>query len=156
MIELIYLENGLYIKRRLDDAYQLYMEDNCDIPTDITFEDYVSKAYTGVLNWYSFNKQNEDSSLDIINVDIELAEDMLDAISALDIDLATEWNMYFKVQYLENNNSLMVEYDYNPASLILPDPQSYAHSYNKIRNQNLTKLARLLNVLRTSKVGEHG
>lgn len=156
MIELIYLENGLYMKSQLNKAYQQYVEDNPDVPVDISFEDYVSKAYIGVLNWYSFSKQSEDSSLDIINADTELAEDMLDAISALDIDLATDWNMYFKVQYLERNNSLIVEYDYNPGSLILPDPKSYTHSYNNIRNQNLTKLARLLNVLRTSKVGEHG
>lgn len=156
MIELIYLENSLYMKSQLNKAYQLYMEDNVDVPVDISFEDYVNKAYTGVLNWCSFNKRNEDSYLNIINADIELAEDMLDAISALDIDLATEWNMYFKVQYIARNNSLIVEYDYNPGSLILPDPESYTYSYNKIRNQNLTKLARLLNVLRTSKVGKHG
>lgn len=155
MIELIYLENSLYIKRRLEDTYQEYLEANCDMLGNVSFQQFVEKAYTGVLNWYSFNKQNDDSALNIINCDTELAEDLLDSISALDVELATDWDMYFRVEYVERNSSIIVEYDFNSASVILPDPASYAHSYNKIRNSNLTKLARLLNVLRTSKVGEH-
>lgn len=155
MIELIYLENSLYIKRRLEAAYQEYLEANCDMLGNVSFQHFVEKAFTGVLNWYSFNKQNEDSSLNIINCDTELAESLLDSISGLDVELATDWDMYFRVEYVERNSSLIVEYDYNIASVILPDPESYTHSYNKIRNNSLTQLARLLNVLRSSKVGEH-
>lgn len=156
MIELIYLENSLYVKRRLNEAYQTYLENNCDMGGNISFEDFVARAFKGVLNWYSFNKKSEDSALDIIDHDTELADELLDSISALDLDLVTDWDMYFRIEYIERNNSIIVEYDFNIASVILPDPASYIHSYNQMRQNNLIKIARLLHVLRSSKVGELG
>lgn len=156
MIELIYLENGLYVKKRLNDAYNDYLENNMDAFYLYSFKTFVEKAFTGVLNWASFDKAEDDNSLDLLGYDIELAEDLLDSIRDTDVELITDWGMHFKLEYFENINSIKMEYDYSKKSIILPDVASYTHSYNQIRKSKLTKIARLLNELRSIKVGNIG
>lgn len=156
MIEIVYLENSLYIKKQLMIAYDEYLERNLDMFVNCSFKTFVEKAFTGVLNWTSFDKPEEDNALDPINFNTELAEDLLDSIRDTDIELITDWRMYFKIEYIEEINSIKIDYDYSKKNIILPDPASYKYSYDLLRKLKLTKLARLLNELRSSKTRDIG
>lgn len=153
MIELIHLENGLYVKRQLLKAFESYIENNDDVPNPIRFDKFVSKVFEGVVNWASFDRLSEDASLSLINYDTELAEELLDSISTMKVDLVGSWEMVFKITYLEHYGALKIEYDYNETGIILPRPEDYIRSYEQMQKTQLTKIARLLNVLRVSKVG---
>lgn len=152
MIELIYLENGLYIKKRLIEAFDEYLSNLPDFLITMTFSEFVEKVYAGVLNWCSFDKSEDDSSLSIISYDEELAEDILDSICGSDVDLITDWQMHFKVKYFENINAIRIDYDYNKFHVEMPTPEAYKHSIKLTETRLLTKLARVLDELRSVKI----
>lgn len=153
MIELIYLETGLYIKKRLTQAYDNHLESIEPWVTTFSYPRFVEQAFTAAINWYCCDMQQDDTGLAIINFDTEFAEDLLDSISGLTISELEDWSVKFTVEYLENINAIIVRSSKIPNELILPDPANYAQSYAKMRTTQLTKIARLLNELRASKNG---
>lgn len=156
MIELIYIENGLHIKKLLKKAFENYNAECEAWETVLDYEPFVERVFTDVINWYSWDMKEDDNALALLGFDTEIAEDILDSISAFKIELLEDWSVKFKVQYFESNNTIIITYGKTEESLFLPDPKIYAQSYEKMRRSQLTKLARLLNVVRTSKAGELG
>lgn len=151
MIELIYLENGLYIKNLLKKAYANYLDENHDWEITHEYERFVEQVFTDVINWYSWDMQENDNSLALLGFDPELAEDLLDSISALDMKIFEDWSIKFTVEYLEFNNSIIVRAAKTTNEIVLPNPNDYTQSYNAMRKRQLTSIARLLNELRLIK-----
>ncbi len=151
MIELIYLENGLYIKKLLNEAFENYNDENCDLHSKLDYESFVEKVFTDVINWYSWEKQEDDECLALLGYDKEIAEDLLDSISGLTMEALEDWSVKFSVEYVERINAIIVRSAKTNNDLILPDPSIYAQSYEKMKTGQLTKLARLLDELRISK-----
>lgn len=153
MIELIYLENGLYIKGLLVKAYNEYLGEMDEWVPAFSFIEFVEQVFTDIINWYTYDMQEDDNRLALLNFDSEKAEDLLDSISSLSISKLEEWDVKFTVEYLINQNSIIVRSAKTTNELILPDPSVYKQNYDKLQANQLSKIARLLNELRLSKAG---
>lgn len=156
MIDLIYLENGLYTKRLLTRAWDNHVEESIEAGGFLDFKTFVERVFTAVINWYTYDMQEDDERLSILGYELEDAEDLLDAMSGFDLKILEDWSMKFKVEYLERTHALIIRCERTTNELILPDPTTYVESYGKMRHNQLTKIARLLNVVRQSKAGELG
>lgn len=156
MIELIYLENGLYIKGLLVKAYNEYLGEMDEWVPAFSFIEFVEQVFTDIINWYTYDMQEDDNRLALLNFDSEKAEDLLDSISSLSISKLEEWDVKFTVEYLINQNSIIVRSAKTTNELILPDPSVYKQNYDKLQANQLSKIARLLNELRISKAGKLG
>ena len=118
-----------------------------------SFIEFVEQVFTDIINWYTYDMQEDDNRLALLNFDSEKAEDLLDSISSLSISKLEEWDVKFTVEYLINQNSIIVRSAKTTNELILPDPSVYKQNYDKLQANQLSKIARLLNELRLSKAG---
>lgn len=156
MIDLVHLENSLYIKKLLCDAYAEYLEEDFDWCHPLEYEAYVEKVFKDVINWYSWGMQTDSNMLALLSFDSEKAEDLIDSISGYDIKKLEDWSLEFTIEFLDLKNCIIIRTGPTTDSIILPDPNVYLESYARMRATQLTKVARLLNELRSSKAGKLG
>ena len=156
MIELVYLENGFYIKKLLEEAYDAHLKEIEEWVSTFSFKEFVERVFTDIINWYTYDMQEDDNRLALLNFDTEKAEDLLDSISSLSISKLEEWDVKFSVEYLVNRSSIIVRSAKTMDTLILPDPSIYKQNYDKLHKTQLTKIGRILNELRISKAGKLG
>ena len=81
MIELIYLENSLHIKKLLSEAYSSYLDEDFDWCNPLEYEAFVERVFEDVINWYSWGMQEDSNMLALLSFDSEKAEDIIDSIS---------------------------------------------------------------------------
>ena len=156
MIELIYLENSLYIKKLLSEAYSSYLDEDFDWCNPLEYEAFVERVFEDVINWYSWGMQEDSNMLALLSFDSEKAEDIIDSISGFNIAKLENWSLKFSVEYPESKNYIIIRMGHTTDSIVLPDPSIYKESYDKMRSTQLTKFSRLLNELRISKAGKLG
>jgi hypothetical protein len=152
MIELISMSNWLYLKSQLYQKWTQYLTEWYDCGGGPQFREFVEQAFKGVLKWNQYCAG--DMTLDIIGNDDELALDMLDAISTLDIEQLRDDDYWFDFIYVDSLGAAIVEWHVKGSSENDVTDEEYSRRVQNIRNHKLTILARLLDVVRQSKSGE--
>ena len=87
----------------------------------------------------------------MIENDEELALDLLDAISTLDIEQLRDDDYWFDFIYIDSLGSAIVEWHIKGTMVNEVTDDEYSSRLQNIRLNKLTILARLLDVLRQSK-----
>lgn len=156
MIEMIHLTNWDHLKSVLLTHYHNFLTENHEDGGGPTFREFVEKVFRKVLKWNTIYFDSEESEsvdvhadLDIIANDDELALDILDSFHPYGIGNLEDPEYHVDVIYFNKMNSVMIEIE--PKSFYLPEPNiDNIVKYRQERKEQLTKLARLLDVLRTT------
>lgn len=152
MIELISMSNWIYLKSQLYEKWTNYLSEWYDCGGGPGFREFVEQVFKNVLKWNQYCAG--DLLLDMIENDEELALDLLDAISTLDIEQLRDDDYWFDFIYIDSLGSAIVEWHIKGTMVNEVTDDEYSSRLRNIRLSKLTILARLLDVLRQSKSRE--
>ena len=111
MIELISIENWIYLKNKLYCHYEDFIKGNYEhVEYKPEFRWFIEKVYRKVLEW---NKiiGCDSASIDIIDNDDELALDLLDSLGLCDNPTFQNEDLNFFVEYVNTLGSIIIEYE---------------------------------------------
>lgn len=119
MIEIISIENWIYLKNKLYCHYEDYIKANYEhVDFKPEFRWFIERVYKKVLEW---NKISEchSASIDIIDNDDELALDLLDSLGLCDNSTFQNEDLNIFVEYVNTLGSIII--DYEPRNFDYPE-----------------------------------
>lgn len=149
MIKIISISNWVYLKSKLQTHYDNHLR-GCDCEPYWDFKHFVEIVFRDILQWNSYGCCG---GIDIIDNDDEFALDLLDAIWFSDNEYVRADDIIITVSYIETLGSLIVEIEPKPEVEVKTE-ETYELEMQKLKQNQLTKVARLLNELRLSKSRE--
>ena len=147
MIEMIPIGNWVYLKAQLYKLYEKMLIESYDSAGGPEFREYVEQVFKTVLRWNQFSIY---SNIDIIGNDDELALDLLESISSLDLTQLQDSDYWFDFIYVDSLGSAIVEWHIKGQEQ--PESEAaYKQKLQCLRQSKLTTIVRLLDVVRKSK-----
>lgn len=147
MIEMISIANWVYLKQQLIKYHHDYLLAG-DCGETRSFKNFVEEVFSRILKWNQFFV-DVGITLDMINNDDELALDIIEALG-LDSNEEIRSDCHIHVLYIDSLGAVIVEAC--PKAANAADEATYQRGIEELRLTKLTILARLLDVLRQSKI----
>ena len=111
MIELISIENWIYLKNKLYCHYEDYIKANYEhVDFKPEFRWFIERVYRKVLEWNRIS-ECDSVSIDIIDNDEELALDLLDSLGLCDNPTFQNEDLNFFVEYVDTFGSIIIDYE---------------------------------------------
>ena len=150
MIEMISIDNWIWLRSQLLHHYD-NRNRGLDHPATTTFKRYVEEVFLQVLKWNQFNLV-DNTNLDIIDNDDELALDLLEAVHVADNDKMMDSINVFDVSYSDILGFIFIAaYPVRTDGCDEQPIEDNQSSIVEFKQDKYLTVARLLNELRVSK-----